>query len=615
MRLKPQYRYEQLTVVPNENHIDRFIDEETRTVTLSFSSEFAVEREFGYEVLDHNEKSIDLSRADSMPFLVNHKSDQVAGVVEKVWVEANRGFAQVRLSSSNLGTEIFNDIKDGIRKTISFGYRVLEMVRERSENEKDEIPTYRITRWMPFEISTVSVPADYSVGIGRNNDEDYENEVELIDVSQRDIPNVEVKDKNMDNKEFDVQKERETGIKAERKRLNGIRQTADKVRHLIPDIDALAEDFSNSERTLDEFNAAIVKKMDSIERAAIEKATADQSLGLSQREISNYSVMRLVEALGSNNWKNAGLELEVSLAQADKFGQEARGAYIPFDVLATRADAALTNKASHGSALVPTDFWGSEYVDVLRANSVVAAMGARIIPGLVGDVDIPKGLNEASFGWLTEGGDNDTSPTYSATTVQLSPQDIGGALGFTRKMMKQTGNPAIESIIRDSLNNGIGVFLDKQVLVGTQTGASGLTTQASFTTGDTVVSWADIVDLESQVATQNADFGSLGYVCGPSVRGILKSTVKASGQGGFLMDTDGSVNGYKTMVTSNASTNLYFGNWNDILIPMWGGVDIVVDPYTNVKSGGIVLRAFLATDIAYRNTESFAVQTGITSGT
>ena len=152
----------------------REIDEDKRTVKISFSSELPVKRWFGKEILDHSKKSADLSRLNnSGAVLIDHWSDQV-GVVEKAWIEDKRGFAIIRFSKSTRGTEVFEDIKDGIRKNVSFGYMINSIDFEKEENEER---LYRSYDWTPYEISIVSVPADQTVGVGRDADTEQEIEV------------------------------------------------------------------------------------------------------------------------------------------------------------------------------------------------------------------------------------------------------------------------------------------------------------------------------------------------------------------------------------------------------------------------------------------------------
>lgn len=154
------------------------LDEETRLVRLSFSSEIQVERRSWFEdpwieVLGHERKECDLSRLNggAAPVLFNHnqydRANQI-GVVEKAWLEDGRGMANVRLSKRSELDDLWRDIKDGIIRNVSVGYRILErtLVKKNDKGPSE----YRVTRWLPAEISLVSIPADPTVGIGRSDD-------------------------------------------------------------------------------------------------------------------------------------------------------------------------------------------------------------------------------------------------------------------------------------------------------------------------------------------------------------------------------------------------------------------------------------------------------------
>jgi len=152
------------------------INEEERTVELSFSSEEPVKRYFGQEILDHNPESVDLTRLNGgAPVLEDHKDGQIGRVMEASIVDG-RGVAKVKLSRSARGEEIWQDVLDGIRTSISFGYQILGW----DEEEDAEEPTFRSRNWLPFEISFVGVPADHTVGVGRSKEE-VTNEIEVSD--------------------------------------------------------------------------------------------------------------------------------------------------------------------------------------------------------------------------------------------------------------------------------------------------------------------------------------------------------------------------------------------------------------------------------------------------
>ena len=154
------------------------VDEESRLVRLSFSSEEPVTRQSFFsepwvEVLGHEHSEVDMERLNnSAPVLYNHdrsERDNRIGVVERAWLENGRGYAEVRLSKRAEVEGIWQDVRDGILRNVSVAYRILE--RKITEEPKDKPAIYRVIRWTPMEISLVDIPADASVGIGRKMEE------------------------------------------------------------------------------------------------------------------------------------------------------------------------------------------------------------------------------------------------------------------------------------------------------------------------------------------------------------------------------------------------------------------------------------------------------------
>ena len=151
------------------------INEQERTVELSFSSELAVQRYFGNEILDHSEGSADLSRLNNgAAVLEDHGGSQI-GKVLNATIENGRGMAKLLFSKVGRGAEVFQDIVDGVRENISFGYQLKDLTRV---DDVDGEPTYRSMNWMPYEISVVGTPADPTIGIGRSKEDTFEIEVD-----------------------------------------------------------------------------------------------------------------------------------------------------------------------------------------------------------------------------------------------------------------------------------------------------------------------------------------------------------------------------------------------------------------------------------------------------
>ena len=146
------------------------IKDEDRSVALSFSSEEPGQRMQGLEILDHSRGAARMERINNgAPLLWNHDPDEQIGVVDMATIgDDKRGHAVVRFGKGPKAQEIFQDVKDGIRKLVSFGYRIHEVTDV--ERSKEGENSYRVTDWEPFEISLVSIPMDTTVGVGRAGD-------------------------------------------------------------------------------------------------------------------------------------------------------------------------------------------------------------------------------------------------------------------------------------------------------------------------------------------------------------------------------------------------------------------------------------------------------------
>lgn len=145
---------------------------EDNSISLSFSSEEPVRRfyrgEFIYEVLDHEQDSVDLSRLlRKAPLLKDHDPNNQIGVVEAVSIGVDRkGRAVVRFSKNPQAQEVLTDVRDGIRPNVSFAYEPFDGFED---GDRDGFPVWRF-KWRPYEISSVSIPADTTVGVGRQFD-------------------------------------------------------------------------------------------------------------------------------------------------------------------------------------------------------------------------------------------------------------------------------------------------------------------------------------------------------------------------------------------------------------------------------------------------------------
>lgn len=150
-----------------------------RKFTLSFSSEEPYNRWWGTEILSHTDNAVDLDRLNSIGVvLYNHNRDKVIGKILRAWVDSNRGYAEIEFDTDTEAEVIYQKVSGGTLKGVSVGY-VVDVWEEVSANKKSSDgrftgPCDIATRWTPYEISIVSVPADPTVGVGRSQEQDEE---------------------------------------------------------------------------------------------------------------------------------------------------------------------------------------------------------------------------------------------------------------------------------------------------------------------------------------------------------------------------------------------------------------------------------------------------------
>jgi HK97 family phage major capsid protein len=563
------------------------VDEESRRVKMAVSSEEPVQRSFGMEVLEHSEEAIDLSFLNSgrAPLLLDHDPERQIGVVESVDLDgsARRLRATVRFGKGALAREAFDDVVDGIKANVSIGYAINKLERK----DKD---TYVAKSWRPVEASLVSIPADASVGVGRSGSASSQ---PVIKTDFKEIPMSE---------SIDIAAVEADARKAAQKNAAQIVELG--ARHSKSD---LAQRAISEGKSIEEFRGELLEVIGS------DRSLESQEIGLNKKEAQRFSLVRAVHAMANPTDRRAqeaaAFEFECSRAAADQYGKSAQGIMLPADVL--RNWTRDLNSADEAE-LFTDDFRGGEFIDVLRNASSVMQAGARMLGGLSGDVKIPKKTTAASAGWIaTEGGASAESEMVVGQ-VSMTPKTLGAHTDVTRQLLIQSSMD-VEAMMRDDLAQAIATAIDLAGLEGS--GSSGQPTGILNTSGVNTVTafaaanptFAEVVTLETAVAEDNALTGNLAYILPASMYGALKTTEKASGTAQFVVEPGGSINGYRGIVSNQCTAgNLYFGNFADLLVGMFGGLDIVVDPYTNSTSGTVRVVALQSVDVAVRHAVSFA---------
>lgn len=569
------------------------IDEDARTVSVAFSSEDPYLRGFGYEILDHNPKSVRLGRLqDGGAVLVDHDTKDHVGVVDSVEIGADRvGRALLRFGRSARAQEIFNDVVDGIRKSISVGYRIHDMTLEKEK--RDSEPVYRVSDWEPHEISFVAVPADATVGVGRSITEEIKMEQEK---------KVEVAAPAVKKQDVDIEAIRSQARSQEMARIREIEALGKQFSQ--PEI---AEEAVSKGHSVEQFQQALLAKMASDNGSAVGGVP---ELGMGEREINQYSMLRAMAAMAMPEnraiRKAAEFELEVSRAAEEASGRKAMGILIPPDVFKRDLNVGTD---SAGGYTVATDL--RDLIELLRNRSALGQVGATMLGGLQGNVAFPRQTGAATGYWVAEG----SAPTESQQTfdqVALTPKTYGAFTEYTRKLLLQSSID-VENFVRNDLTRVLALGIDLAGLYGS--GAANQPTGVANQTGINAPTafaganptFAEVVAMESAVAEDNADNGALAYICRPDMRGYFKSAEKFSSTGQTIWESGNTVNGYNVAVSNQVTSgDLFFGNWAELLIGMWGGLDILVNPYALDTSGGVRICALQSMDIAVRHPVSFA---------
>ncbi len=596
------------------------IDPEGRTAELAFASETPYERWWGVEILDISAAAMRLQRLmGGANLLCDHDMRDVVGVIESVSIDADRvARAVVRFGRSARAQEVWQDVVDGIRKNVSVGYLIHQAVLVET---RDGLETYRVTDWEPFEISLVSVPADATVGVGRSADLSETNDARSAEIDRVEPiePCVPLLDDGpalaeAASKSTELTKEPIMTVEVTEQRNHAAEIT--KIAASIPGGAELALKAIQDGKTVEQFQAEAI-------RALSTKPLPTADIGMDKREVQKYSVMRAINALANPTdaaaQRAAAFERECSEAVASKMGKAARGFFIPSEV--QRRDLNV-GTASAGGNLVATDLLTGSFIDVLRNAMVIDRLGARMLTGLVGNIAIPKQTGAATAYWVAESG----SPTESQQTfgqVTMSPKTVGAYTDISRRLILQSSMD-VEGMVQTDLATVLGLAIQQAAISGSGSSnqPSGILTQVTPSvaggTDGAAPTWANLIELETDVAVANADIGTLGYLTNAKVRGKLKGTSKVSGQTGFIWEGgDFPVNGYQVGVTNAVPSNLtkgsgtnlsaiIFGDFSSLIVGMWGSLDLMVDPYSNSTSGTVRVVALQDVDIALRHAESFA---------
>lgn len=622
------------------------IDAEKRTVELSFSSEEPVERWGENEVLSHNSGDYDFGRVKdgTHPLLAGHNEsdpDAQIGVIERAWVDGEKmGRAVVRFGNSARAQEYFKDVQDGIRQNISVGYDRTGIAE--SKKAKDGRVTTRY-RWMPTHIAIVPVPADTNVGTGRDNAEldspaqpDVEKIVTNLTPEQKKRMKILLDPAAADGGTVKVVNEAEVRAKIkedEKSRRKEIRALAD---HLIEKhayakdaVEKAARAACEGETTADEFKSL---GRDAALSAVKSTSYSMAKSGASEEEIQGYSVARAIQSCLKNGTRQPdGLEKEFSDDCQKKTGRNCEGFAIPYDAVLCRQRPAGRRGLSRDTRDLNAGTFGQggatiatvlemPVIELLRNSQVLTRLGIQVWGGLSSNVAIPRQTAPATAYSLPESQTLTTS-TAALDQISMTPHRVGITGKYTRQLLLQSSMDVANFLMADQMAV-LALRLDYLGLFGQGAASEPLGVASTPGVGSIAfggaATFANLVKFETALGILNANLGNRGYVTTPASKGVLKSAAKLLVGATTVaavplwemtgVDSDGVINGYRAIDSNQILNNIMmFGNWNDLIQGMFGGIDTVVNPYSQDTDAVVRITMNTFVDYVIRHPQSFCI--------
>ena len=346
----------------------------------------------------------------------------------------------------------------------------------------------------------------------------------------------------------------------------------------------------------------------------------NKPIGMDAKEVRNFSLLKMIKAqargASPQDIADAGLEMAASKAVEERVGISPNGMYIPMEIMGDAEKRDLTaDLFTQAGALVGVDFRPNQLIPLLRNAMVLTGAGATMLDGLIGDVAIPKQTGAATASWVGNDGGSISESNQAVAQITMTPRTLGVFTDYSRQLRLQS-SISVENFIRQDLMTVVALEKDRAGLHGT--GTSGQPVGIANTTGVGTESFsttssptrAEIVAMRGDLATANALAGNLNFITNSTIYSNLMSELVDAGSGQFLLNENGTMIG-RNVIESNqvAAEHVFFGNWADLLIGTWGGMDMLVDPYTGATAGNVRVLLFHSTDMVVRHAESFTVGT------
>ncbi|HBH8776308.1 TPA: phage major capsid protein [Escherichia coli] len=647
--------------VINEGHNDQYEFEIAFSSTQPYQRQFWDEQNQEMVVLDeilvHTPEAVDLSRLNNnAPLLFNHNFDNHIGVVCNARIDAdNVGRALVKFSKhGTLANDIRNKVIEGTMEKISVGYDIKEYHIDYAKSQ------LIVSKWIPHEISFVTVPADDSVGLNRSlntitvnlgakrdmtkeqieeiKEEQESAQVEETPVEENKEPKVEEtqerqveenkEDENLEDgkdakhpesvdddsstvREEEVKEEREAApVEEEKTEEVAERSEEDEeeiraiARELNIDDEELKRALAIKDMTPEAFRTKALNNITNVQRnnEQIKDSKMEKTFDL------NNVIRSLVDgaALGANEAEYSAMAAGAAMQR----GRAARGGSVFVPAAAMRAASAGNTKADL-TAITDEKLMTESYIEMLMPESVLGRLGVTVYSGLNSPTAIPKMTKSSvdAFGFVDENG---AAPEGKAefANVKLSPKTFAGGNPISRQSLKTV--PGIATLITDHINKAVRIKLEQLILSdkANDRGPAGLVKQlvdANRVTKKAAFSYKDFLKEIAALTDAGVPAQAIKFAMSGATAAELESTLKDNGVSGYIIE-NGKLAGYE-VVTSGVipADHIVLGDFSGITIGEWGGLELDMDLTTYRDRGAVVPRIFVDLDYVVAQPEALKV--------
>lgn len=647
--------------VINEGHNDQYEFE------IAFSSEQPYQRQFWDEqnqemvvldeILVHTPEAVDLSRLNNnAPLLFNHIFDNHIGVVCNARIDAdNVGRALVKFSKhGTLANDIRNKVIEGTMEKISVGYDIKEYHIDYTKGQ------LIVTKWAPFEISFVTVPADDSVGLNRSLNTITVNLGAKRDMTKEQIEEIKEEQESAqveetpveENKESEVEETQERQVEENEENENledgkdaehpesvdddssTVREEEVKEeREAAPVEEEKTEEVAERSEEDEEEIRAIARELniddEELKRALVIKdmtpeafrTKALNNLVNAQRNNEqikdskmektfdlNNVIRSLVDgaALGANEAEYSAMAAGAAMQR----GRAARGGSVFVPAAALRAASEGNTKATL-TAVTDEKLLTESYIEMLLPASCLGRLGVTVLSGLNSPIAVPKmtASSVEAFGFVDENG---SAPESKATfeNVKMAPKTFAGGNPISRQSLKTV--PNIATLITDHINKAVRIKLEQLILSDKDNtrGPKGLVKQlvdGGRVTKKAAFSYKDFLKEIAALTDAGVPAQSIKFAMSGATAAELESTLKDNGVSGYIIE-NGKLAGYD-VVTSGVipADHIVLGDFSGIMIGEWGGLELDMDDTTYRAQSAIVPRIWVDLDFTVVQPEALKV--------